>query len=119
MCGCCSCGDYWHGPRIVSRGLDNGARVIPVNSDFSDTVPGAMYRAIVDKWGEAQAEALHLRGMLADAGTPVPDPPGCMTLRRLRDYERLRFLAREYVYAPTDDRRAELLAAIAAAEVSP
>ena len=83
------------------------------------TVPLTMYRDMVDRWGEAQAQAAGLRVLLADAGIATPDTPGNMTLRRVRDFERVRFLAREYVYNPTDEMRARLMDAIAASEVSP
>lgn len=91
----------------------------PIPAPRSDVVPLAMYRDMVDRWGEAQAEATGLRLLLADAGVPTPDTPGNMTLRRVRDYERVRYLAREYAHNPTDEMRHDLLAAIAASEVSP
>ena len=92
---------------------------VPAVDAATATVPLAMYRDIVDRWGEAQAEAAGLRAMLDDAGVPTPDTPGNMTLRRVRDYERVRYLAREYVYHPTDEMRQRLMDAIAASEVSP
>jgi hypothetical protein len=91
----------------------------PLTVPHASTVPLAMYRDMVDRWGEAQAQVAGLRALLYAHGIPTDDRPGDMTLRRVRDFERVRYLAREYAHLPTDDLRRELLAAIAESEVTP
>ena len=96
-----------------------GSRIIPANSDISDTVPGAMYRDMVAKWSEAEAVTLALRARLAAHGDDAPGPPGTVTLLRLRRLEDVMDLAREYLFDPTDDKRGTLWAAIVDAGRAP
>lgn len=83
------------------------------------TVPLAMYRDMVDRWTDAEAVTLELRERLAAHGDHAVGPSGTVTLARLRALENVMDLAREYLFDPTNERRAALWAAITDAGRAP
>lgn len=65
-----------------------------------------------DRLRVAHGENLGLRAMLEEHGIDAPVPTGVATLLRLRRLEDVMDLAREYLFADTEDNRAALWQAI-------
>lgn len=72
-----------------------------------------------DRLRLAHGENLALRLLLQEHGVEMPAPAGVISLERMRRLEDVMDLAREYLFAETEDNRKRLWAAITDAGRAP
>ena len=80
---------------------------------------GAIIWDLEDRLRLAHGENLALRILLKEHGVEMPAPAGVISLERMRSLEDVMDLAREYLFAETEDNRKLLWKAITDAGRAP